>query len=63
VLTKRRKADKRVALVVLTKRGGEKLRAARLIHAESVRRNLLARLSEEQITTIVRVSSILGEDE
>ena len=62
-LIERRKADKRVVLVVLTKHGREKLRAARPIHAGSVRRNLLARLNEEQIATIVRVSNILGEDD
>jgi len=39
------------------------LDAARPIHAESVRRNLLSRLSAEQIDTIVRVSNILGEDD
>ena len=62
-LIERRKAEKRVVLVMLTKHGGEKLRAARPIHAGSVRQNLLARLSEEQIATIVRVSNILGEDD
>jgi len=62
-LIERRKADKRVVLVVLTKHGREKLKAARPIHAGSVRRNLLARLNEEQIATIVRVSNILGEDD
>jgi DNA-binding MarR family transcriptional regulator len=62
-LIERRKADKRVVLVVLTRRGREKLEAARPIHARSVRRNLLARLNEEQIATIVRVSNILGEDD
>lgn len=61
-LIERREADNRVVLVVLTKRGREKLKAARPIHAESVRRNLLARLNAEQIETIVRVSNILGED-
>ncbi len=49
-------------LVVLTEHGREKLNAARPIHAASVRRNLLARLTAEQIETIVRVSNILGED-
>jgi len=48
---------------VLTKLGRERLDAARPIHAESVRRNLLSRLSAEQIDTIVRVSNILGEDD
>jgi DNA-binding MarR family transcriptional regulator len=62
-LIERREADKRVVLVVLTKHGREKLKAARPIHAESVRRNLLARLSREQIETMVRISNILGEDD
>lgn len=62
-LIERRKSDKRVVLVVLTKHGRRKLKAARPVHARSVRRNLLARLNEEQITTMVRVSNILGEDD
>jgi DNA-binding MarR family transcriptional regulator len=62
-LIERRKAEKRVVLVVLTKHGRKKLRAARPIHAGSVRRSLLARLSEEQIATMVHVSNILGEDD
>jgi DNA-binding MarR family transcriptional regulator len=48
---------------VLTEHGREKLKAARPVHAASVRRNLLDRLSAEQIETIVRVSNILGEDD
>jgi DNA-binding MarR family transcriptional regulator len=59
----RREADKRVVLVVLTQHGREKLKAARPIHAVSVRRNLLARLNAEQIETLVRISNILGEDD
>jgi hypothetical protein len=39
------------------------LEAAIPIHADSVRRNLLFRLNAEQITTIVRVSNLLGEDD
>ena len=62
-MVERREAEKRVVLVVLTKQGREKLDAARPVHAESVRRNLLARLSAEQIATLVRVSNILVEDE
>jgi DNA-binding MarR family transcriptional regulator len=62
-LIERREVGKRVVLVALTKRGREKLKAARPIHAGSVRRNLLARLNAEQIATIVRVSNILGEDD
>jgi DNA-binding MarR family transcriptional regulator len=48
---------------VLTQHGREKLKAARPIHAASVRRNLLARLNAEQIETLVRISNILGEDD
>ncbi len=62
-LIERRDAGERVVLVVLTKLGRAKLDAARPVHAESVRRNLLSRLSAEQIETIVRVSNILGEDD
>lgn len=62
-LIERRKGDERIVLVVLTRQGRKKLEAARPIHAGSVRRNLLARLTEEQIGTIVRVSNILGEDD
>jgi len=62
-LIERRDADKRVVLIVLTKHGQKKLDAARPIHAESVRRNLLSRLNTQQIETIVRVSNILGEDD
>jgi DNA-binding MarR family transcriptional regulator len=61
-LIQRREADTRVVLVVLTKQGRAKLDAARPVHAESVRRNLLSRLSEQQIETIVRVSNLLGEE-
>jgi DNA-binding MarR family transcriptional regulator len=62
-LIERRSADGNAVLVVLTKAGREKLEAARPIHAESVRRNLLLRLTQEQIDTIVRVSNLLGEEE
>ncbi len=62
-LIERRDAGERVVLVVITKLGRAKLDAARPVHAESVRRNLLSRLSPEQIETIVRVSNILGEDD
>jgi DNA-binding MarR family transcriptional regulator len=62
-LIDRRLAGGNAVLVVLTKLGQEKLNAARPVHAESVRRNLLSRLSAEQTATIVRVSNILGEDE
>lgn len=62
-LIERREAEKRVVLIVLTRHGREKLEAAWPVHAESVRRNLLDRLSAEQIATLVRISNILGEDD
>jgi len=62
-LIERREAESRVVLVVLTKAGMAKLDAARPVHAESIRRNLLSRLSEQQIETIVRVSNLLGDEE
>ncbi len=61
-LIERRPGEGNAVLVVLTKLGRDKLEAARPIHAESVRRNLLSRLSQEQIETIVRVSNLLGEE-
>jgi DNA-binding MarR family transcriptional regulator len=60
-LIERRRADEKTVLVAMTKLGREKLDAARPIHAASVRRNLLSRLTQEQIDTIVRVSNLLGE--
>jgi DNA-binding MarR family transcriptional regulator len=62
-LIERQRADGQTVLVVLTKVGREKLESARPIHAESVRRNLLSRLTQEQIDTIVRVSNLLGDEE
>jgi DNA-binding MarR family transcriptional regulator len=62
-LIERRPIDGKTVLVVLTKVGREKLDAARPVHAASVRKNLLSRLSQEQINTIVRVSNLLGEEE
>jgi DNA-binding MarR family transcriptional regulator len=62
-LIERRRTDGKTVLVALTKLGREKLDAARPIHAASVRRNLLSRLTQEQIDTIVRVSNLLGEEE
>jgi DNA-binding MarR family transcriptional regulator len=61
-LIERRRTDGKTVLVALTKLGREKLDAARPIHAASVRRNLLSRLTQEQIDTIVRVSNLLGEE-
>ncbi|WP_058189551.1 MarR family winged helix-turn-helix transcriptional regulator [Terracidiphilus gabretensis] len=62
-LIERRRIDGKTVLIVLTKVGREKLDAARPIHADSVRRNLLSRLTQQQIDTIVRVSNLLGEVE
>ncbi|HEX4066131.1 MAG TPA: MarR family transcriptional regulator [Acidobacteriaceae bacterium] len=59
----RRSTEGNGVLVVLTQRGREKLDAARPVHAESVRRNLLSRLTPEQVDTIVRVSNLLGEED
>ena len=62
-LIERRPTDGNAVLVVLTELGRKKLESARPIHADSVRRNLLSRLTPEQIETIVRVSNLLGEEE
>ena len=62
-LIERRRIDGKTVVVALTKVGREKLEAARPIHAASVRRNLLSRLTQEQIDTIVRVSNLLGEED
>jgi len=56
-------AGRNSVLVVLTKLGREKLESARPVHAESVRRNLLSRLTPQQVETIVRVSNLLGEED
>jgi len=53
----------RGVLVVLTKQGRKTLEAARPVHAESVRRNLLSRLSADQTAALVRLSNILGDDD
>jgi DNA-binding MarR family transcriptional regulator len=62
-LIERRHTDSNTVLVVLTKFGREKLAAALPIRAESVRRNLLSRLTQQQIETIVRVSNLLAEED
>jgi DNA-binding MarR family transcriptional regulator len=62
-LIERRRTDGKTVLVALTKRGRERLDVAHPIHAASVRRNLLSRLTQEQIDTIVRVSNLLGEED
>ena len=62
-LIERRRVDGKTVLIALTKLGREKLDAARPVHAASVRRNLLSRLTQEQIDTMVRISNLLGEEE
>lgn len=62
-LIKRHASDKRAVLVLLTKLGQKTLDAAMPVHAASVRRNLLSRLTAEQIATMVRISNILGDDD
>ena len=62
-LIERRPVGSNTILVVLTEAGREKLNAARPVHAESVRRNFLSRLTQQQIDTIVRVSNLLGEED
>jgi DNA-binding MarR family transcriptional regulator len=62
-LIERRRVYEKTVLIARTKLGREKLDAARPVHAASVRRNLLSRLTQEQIEAIVRVSNLLGEEE
>ena len=62
-LVERRPTEGQAVLVVLTKAGREQLQAALPVHAESVRRHLLSRLTPDQIDTIVRVSNLLDDDE
>ncbi len=62
-LIERRAGDGRATLIVLTGTGREKLGLALPVRAESVRRNLLSRLSAEQLETIIRVSNLLGDEE
>ena len=62
-LIERRAGERRATLVALTKIGREKLARALPIRAESVRRNLLARLTPEQINSIISISNLLGNEE
>ena len=62
-LIQRQRNNGQGVFIVLTESGRERLEAARPVHAESVRRHLLSRLSSEQIDTIVRVSNLLGDEE
>ena len=62
-LVERRAGDERATVVTLTRTGREKLESALPVRAESVRRNLLSRLSAEQIETIIRVSNLLDDED
>lgn len=62
-LVERQSGDGRATLVVLTRIGRGMLEHALPVRAESVRRNLLSRLTSEQIDMIVRVSNLLGDEE
>jgi DNA-binding MarR family transcriptional regulator len=61
-LVKRQSTPERATLVLLTPAGRTKLKLALPVRADSVRRNLLSRLSAEQIETIIRVSNLLGDE-
>jgi DNA-binding MarR family transcriptional regulator len=61
-LIERRDSDGRATLVAVTRIGREKLEQALPIRADSVRRNLLSRLTPEQIDMIIRISNLLDED-
>jgi DNA-binding MarR family transcriptional regulator len=56
-LIARRQTGSRGATVSITKSGSAKLRAARPVHAESIRRNLLERITPTQLTAILRISA------
>lgn len=62
-IIERQRGEGQAVLIVLTRVGREKLEEARPVHAESVRRNLLSRLTAEETDTIVRVSNRLGDEE
>ena len=62
-LIERQSGGGRATLVVLTAIGREMLEQALPVRAESVRRNLLSRLTPQQIDTIIQVSNLLGDEE
>jgi len=62
-LIRRQATDGRATLVSLTTTGREKLGSGLPVRAESVRRNLLSRLSAEQVEAIIRVSNLLSDEE
>ena len=59
----RRSGEGRATLVALTRIGREKLASALPIRDESVRRNLLSRLTPAQIEMIIRVSNLMGDED
>lgn len=61
-LIKRQESDSRIVLVQVTRLGRKTLDAALPVHSESIRRNLLSRLTAEQIATILQVSCILSKN-
>jgi DNA-binding MarR family transcriptional regulator len=62
-LLERRPSRGQAVHVALTRMGREKLRAALPAHAESVRRHLLSRLTQEQMDLIIRISNLLDIDD
>jgi DNA-binding MarR family transcriptional regulator len=60
-LIKRESADGAV-VIRLTKLGHQKLTEALPVRAESVRRHFLSRLTQDQIDTIMSVSSLLSDE-
>jgi len=62
-LIERREEEARVIVVAMTREGERELRNALPIHAASVRRHLLSRLSAEQTAAMVRISNLLGDDD
>jgi DNA-binding MarR family transcriptional regulator len=60
-LVERRQTGTRGATVAITKLGSAKLRAARPVHASSIRRNLLERLNPAQLTAILRIAALVAE--
>ncbi len=59
-LIERRDVDSRAVLVVLTAQGRGKLDAARPIHAASVRKNLISRLSRDRSESLLTISELLS---
>jgi DNA-binding MarR family transcriptional regulator len=62
-LIKKRPAGNRSTIVAITKTGSAKLRAARPVHAASIRRNLLKKMTPAQLTLILRVAAQVADVE